>query len=99
MSTMDLRVTARDKARRVEQLSRRLAYVQACSDCRFNRASMKLAISQVAQHRNEFPPPAIVTVMRWIDGWRKRGTAGCFSIPVSHKTSQRISKNRRIYEE
>ncbi len=72
---------------------RRLAYVRAIDSCR-DPSELRVATSEVARRRGEFPSPSLTTILRW-----QRLIDSDGSLPLTVCTGMRQSRNNRLCED
>jgi hypothetical protein len=72
---------------------RRLAYVRAIGSCR-DLNELRVATSEVARQRGEFPSPSITTILRW-----QRFINSDGSLPLLLCSRVRQSRKNRLYED
>ena len=82
-----------------EELHRRLEYVRACIARPSDSQNLKLAISEVACRRKEFPPPSVATVCRWAHLYNVNGAPVSNGRPLSSDSKERALRFHMIYEE
>jgi hypothetical protein len=86
-----------ESARRAKA-ERRLAYVHMANRCGMDSDGLRIAISEVARQRGEFPSPSLITVLRWKQIINSDGT---LPFPASENSRQGLRKTdiHRFYEE
>lgn len=82
-----------------DELHRRLDYVRACVARPSDSQRLKLAISEVACRRKEFPPPAVITVCRWVYLYQVTGSPASNGRPLLSPGKERALRLQMIYED
>ena len=82
-----------------EERHRRLEYVLECIARPSDSQSQKLAISEVACRRKEFPAPSITTVRRWVHLYYANGAPTSNGRPLLSPCEQRALKFHMISED
>ena len=81
-----------------EERHRCLEYVLECIARPSDSQSLKLAISEVAWRRKEFPPPSVATVCRWVH-LHHLGAPVSNARPLSSDSKERALRFHMVYEE
>lgn len=81
-----------------EERHRCLEYVLECIARPSDSQSLKLAISEVAWRRKEFPPPSVATACRWVHLYHL-GTPVSNGLPLSSDSKERALRLHMVYEE
>lgn len=76
---------------------RRLAYVSAVYSSA-DLAELRIAISEVARRRGEFPSPSLTTILRWRRWINSDGTLPLHLLQNKHKGARQSRKNC-LYED
>ena len=82
-----------------EERHRCLEYVLECIARPSDSQSLKLAISEVAWRRKEFPPPSVATVCRWAHLYNVNGAPVSNGRPLSSDSKERALRLHMVYEE
>lgn len=77
---------------------RRLAYVSAVNPSDMNLNELRVAISEVARRRGEFPAPAVASVLRWRRNANADGTLPLRLLGGKRGCSKKSLQNR-FYED
>lgn len=78
---------------------RRLAYVSAVNSSDMNLNELRVAISEVARRRGEFPAPAVASVLRWRRYINADGTLPLRLLAGQQGGPSKKSLRNRFYEE
>lgn len=76
---------------------RRLAYVSAVYSSA-DLAELRIAVSEVARRRGEFPSPSLTTILRWRRWINSDGTLPLHLLQNKHKGARQSHKNC-LYED